>query len=144
MNWSLAGKIVTMVWAAIGPLAGVLIGALLASRIQRRQWLADRKREEYHKLISAITYTYKEMMLLKNKDGLSMEEYNRLNFNVHNAVQNCIFASDAVILKLDVFEEWINSVCKMKEDGFDKIEAGGKMGSLLEDIRQIALKDIKS
>ncbi|MCU1270724.1 MAG: hypothetical protein JWN74_2018 [Acidobacteriaceae bacterium] len=144
MDWTLAAKIVAVAWAAIGPLVGVLIGAFLTSRIQRRQWLSDRKREEYHELLSTITAAYQEMMLLKNTDNLSMEDYNRLNFTVHNAVQNCIFASDSVIMKVDVFGEWVKSVRNVKGDDFNKIEFGKKMGSLLEDIRQLALKDIRS
>lgn len=144
MNWILVGRFASVIWGAVGPLIGVLVGASLTSRIQRRQWLADRKREEYHQLLSTITGAYQEMMLLKNVNDLSMEDYNRLNFTVHNAVQNCMFTSDDVIVKLDVFDGWVKSVRNIKEEGFDKIECGKKMGNLLEDVRQLALKDIGS
>jgi heme exporter protein D len=142
MNWLLFGHYAGMVWAAVGPLIGVFIGAFLTNRTQRKQWLADRKREEYHQLMSTITAAYQEMFLLKNVDGLSMADFNRLNFNVHNAVQNCIFATDGVMTKFDVFNEWAKSVADAKEGAFDKIECGKKMGLLLEEIRRVALKDI--
>jgi hypothetical protein len=42
-------------WPAVGPLIGVLIGAYITNRNQRRHWVLDNKRNEYRELISAIT-----------------------------------------------------------------------------------------
>lgn len=43
------------IWGAVGPLVGVLVGAFLSVAGQRRQWLLDRKREEYRQLLDGIS-----------------------------------------------------------------------------------------
>lgn len=43
------------IWAALGPFAGVLIGAYLTRRSQREQWVADNKRQEFKSLLRAMT-----------------------------------------------------------------------------------------
>jgi hypothetical protein len=42
-------------WPVLGPLVGVLAGAGLTSRIQRKHWIADRKLQEYQELTTAVT-----------------------------------------------------------------------------------------
>ena len=42
------------VWAVIGPLIGVLIGSLLASRWQRQQWIRDNKKVDYRGIFDAL------------------------------------------------------------------------------------------
>jgi|SRR6266436_4258875 len=42
------------VWAAIGPLAGIVIGHYLVRSWQRRQWIADNRKDEYRKILGAL------------------------------------------------------------------------------------------
>lgn len=42
------------IWAAIGPLVGVIIGAWLAARWQQRRWMIDKKTEEYRGLLDSL------------------------------------------------------------------------------------------
>jgi uncharacterized membrane-anchored protein YhcB (DUF1043 family) len=42
------------VWAAIGPLIGVLVGAWLTARWQRKRWIQDNKRAEYREVLDAL------------------------------------------------------------------------------------------
>lgn len=42
------------IWAVVGPLVGVLIGAWLAARWQRRQWIQDNKKVEYRQMLDAV------------------------------------------------------------------------------------------
>lgn len=42
------------IWAAVGPLVGVLIGSLLTARSQRKQWLYDKKQAEYREVLDAL------------------------------------------------------------------------------------------
>ena len=44
-------------WAAVGPLVGVLLGGYLAIRAQKKHWILDSKKEEYRELISTLTQT---------------------------------------------------------------------------------------
>ena len=41
-------------WAAVGPVVGILVGAYLTKQWQREQWLADNRKEECRELLSAI------------------------------------------------------------------------------------------
>jgi hypothetical protein len=43
------------VWAVVGPLVGVWVGAYLTGRRQKQEWVADNKKEEYRELVKAIT-----------------------------------------------------------------------------------------
>jgi hypothetical protein len=47
------------IWAAIGPLVGVVIGAWLAARWQDRRWILDNKKAEYRGILDALqTYRW--------------------------------------------------------------------------------------
>ncbi|SRR5204863_5120467 len=41
-------------WAAVGPLVGILIGHYLVRSWQRRQWLADNQKEEYRRVLAGL------------------------------------------------------------------------------------------
>jgi hypothetical protein len=42
------------VWAAVGPLVGVIIGGWLSARWQRRKWILDNKTTEYRGILDAL------------------------------------------------------------------------------------------
>jgi hypothetical protein len=42
------------VWAAVGPLVGVALGAWLSSRWQRKKWILDNKTAEYRGILDAL------------------------------------------------------------------------------------------
>lgn len=42
------------VWAAVGPLVGLIIGGWLAARSQRRKWVLDNKVAEYRGILDAL------------------------------------------------------------------------------------------
>jgi hypothetical protein len=41
-------------WAAVGPLVGVIIGAWLAARWQRKKWILENKASEYRGILDAL------------------------------------------------------------------------------------------
>jgi hypothetical protein len=42
------------IWAAIGPIVGLLAGHLLSRSSQRKHWIADCKKQEYGELLRAL------------------------------------------------------------------------------------------
>jgi hypothetical protein len=42
------------IWAAIGPMVGLLAGHLLSRSSQRKHWIADCKKQEYGELLRAL------------------------------------------------------------------------------------------
>ncbi|MGB8064678.1 MAG: hypothetical protein WCF26_22520 [Candidatus Sulfotelmatobacter sp.] len=47
--------VIINVWALLGPLLGIFVGAYLARRWQRQQWIADNKKQEFKDLLGAMT-----------------------------------------------------------------------------------------
>jgi hypothetical protein len=43
------------VWVCVGPLVGIYAGHILGNSAQRRQWLLDRRKEEFQEMLSAMT-----------------------------------------------------------------------------------------
>src|SRR6266404_6383389 len=59
------GSVFRSVWLAVGPLVGVLVGAYIANRNQRKHWIADNKRAEYRKLLSTLASTFTGIIELR-------------------------------------------------------------------------------
>lgn len=55
--WDSIVMAVGTVWLAVGPLIGVVVGALLTRRIQRQQWVADSRKQEYRELMTALSHS---------------------------------------------------------------------------------------
>lgn len=52
--WKAIGVHFYQVWAVCGPLLGVFIGSLLASRWQRQQWIRENKKADYRRIFDAL------------------------------------------------------------------------------------------
>jgi len=61
-DWDLIEKIANTVWPGVTALVGVLIGAYVANRNQRKHWVADNKKREYQELITALTRAFSAML----------------------------------------------------------------------------------
>lgn len=93
------------IWAAIGPLVGVIIGAWLASRWQRRQWIADNKAREYREILDALN-VYRWRLVnyqaryggvyaeVKPEDNLSLAE---AQIALDNSFSDRIFVRETVV-----------------------------------------------
>lgn len=50
------------IWAAIGPLVGVIIGAWLSEHWQHRRWILDNKTAEYRGILDALTACHIQLL----------------------------------------------------------------------------------
>ena len=110
-HWELIGKVLTGMWAAIGPLIGVLVGAYIANRNQRKQWLADNKKQEYRELLTSVTSA--STALIENAQAAAgnantrtqqvaaKEEY----FKAIRTLQDRIFIAEE-LAKINLFDRW--------------------------------------
>jgi hypothetical protein len=57
VDWNTVASYARGIWAVAGPLIGVLIGAYVANRNQRKHWIADNKKEEYREVLVAMNKT---------------------------------------------------------------------------------------
>lgn len=42
------------IWAAVGPLVGILVGHYLTASWQRKQWIADNQKDEYRRVLAGL------------------------------------------------------------------------------------------
>ena len=61
-HWSIVTDVTVRLWAALGPLVGVLIGAYITNRNQRKHWVADSKKQEFRELLGILTRSYDEIL----------------------------------------------------------------------------------
>jgi len=86
------------IWAAIGPLIGVLVGAWLTARWQRKRWIQDNKRAEYREVLDALQ-KYRWYLLnylavaggsLVAEDARTHEERRAAFADAEVSVSNCL------------------------------------------------------
>ena len=137
---------VMAIWSALGPLVGVLLGASIANRNQRRQWSSTCKKEEYSELISVITrammtYINLHAYLVARGPEEQRAEASALG-SVGETARNRIFIASTV-KRLDVVKRWHDATRSVERD-HDLDKFGTSVGKLLDDIRDAAIRDIGS
>ncbi len=136
--------IILAIWAALGPLVGVYIGAYIANRNQKRQWLSTCKKEEYSGLISALTKSmmiYIELrafLVARGPEEQRSEAAALSSFG--ETARNRIFIAPTVKC-LDVVNRWHDATRAVERDR-DLNAFGASVGKLLDEIRDAAVKDI--
>ena len=104
------------VWAAVGPLVGILIGHYLGRSWQRRQWLADNRKEEYRRVLAGF-----------NRLNMSLaERYRSGNPNaqeIKQAMEETSIALNTSLFITDFLEE--SQVAGAVLDAVRKLEDGG-------------------
>jgi hypothetical protein len=106
-------------WAAAGPMAGVLVGHFLTRSWQREQWHMDQRRQEYRELLTAITNAY--MALIRSDYG---DESNFIRFTLEvAAVRDESFRTlrDRIyiageIANADILGQWDTAVTNYEYD----------------------------
>jgi len=132
------------IWAALGPLVGVLIGAYIADRNQRRQWIANCKKEEYRELISVLTKARSTYLQIHHFTPVAgPDEVQALadeTFRVAETMGDRIFIA-AVVKRLNVLERWY-AATTLFEGGGEVNAFASSVGTLLDEIRDAAVKDV--
>lgn len=114
------------IWAAVGPLVGVIIGAWLAGRSQHRQWVRDSKKAEYREVLDALG-AYRWMLLdyharvaggvvardPKEVHGLE-KDLGEAQVRLHNALNDRLFIRRALVRR-HVWEEFQSFVRKLND-----------------------------
>jgi hypothetical protein len=90
-----------LVWNAIGPLVGVVIGALLtpwiAWRWQHRQWIFDNKKQEYRDLLDDLFQASEEIIKARPNisAGINQDLLNAV-WKGNRIVRDRIFVASAI------------------------------------------------
>jgi hypothetical protein len=85
--------LILALWAAIGPLAGIVIGHTLVRSWERRRWLADNQKEEYRKVLGGLS---RLNMALSDHHVLGIDNANEVKLAMEDATQalnTCLFTA---------------------------------------------------
>lgn len=100
-------------WPAIGPLVGIVLGAVLTRSRERKKWFNDSRREEFRELLTTLT-TATMALVMHHDPSHAASLYTRPEKqwdaqDAYNAslqvLQDRIFIADD-LKKLDAFNRW--------------------------------------
>jgi|ERR1019366_5537332 hypothetical protein len=111
MNWTVFVAYAKSVWAVGGPLVGVLIGAYIANRNQRKNWIADCKKEEYRELLSVVASAYAKLLSVRHKFVWN-DEARDIQLQVASVLRDRIFIAKQ-LLRLDAMNRWVRAFEKL-------------------------------
>jgi hypothetical protein len=96
-------------WGSIGPLVGIWIGHLLTRSWQRRQWVMDRRHQEFQELVAALDASFlAEATRSDSSMELTPEERRdkaRRTSDLFQVVRTRIFVAGDM-KKLDLERDW--------------------------------------
>jgi len=130
-------------WSILGPLVGVLLGAWLATRNQRRHWLLDNKRAEYRKLLTTLSECASKCVIAY---GRSTAEGRDLRV-AHEAmrVSTTVIYSRLFIAKrvqeLELRKRWTEAISLLSKTR-DPGKFGQETDKIMDDIRRAAVEDL--
>jgi len=144
-HWELLSKSAAAIWAAFGPLVGVCIGAYLARRWQRDQWIADNKRSEYRKLLTTPARTFTSLLELRASGVALGPKDQRTLFNLEvrasAVILDRIFIPDEVN-GMNLLKRW-NQALRDYDKTLNADAFGKAFGLIANDVRKSAAKITK-
>jgi hypothetical protein len=144
-DWKAIGEWAKNIWAALGPLVGVLIGAFLAKKWQRAQWIADTKRSEYRKLLTTLTKTFSGLVRLQGVDVAIGPKEQRTLSNLEadsiNVIRDRLFIADE-IQQLNLLHRWTQAL-RSYDNTHNSDEFAKAFGLIMNDLQNSASKITK-
>jgi len=109
-TWKALGEYSGKAWSAVGPLVGVLVGALLARSWGRRRWLIENRKQECQELLGAITKSATQMLTSNEAGGdiRSWESWDSYLGTVQSFHTRIFIAED--VDKEKLFDRWVPAV----------------------------------
>lgn len=144
INWDIVASYSKGLWAVGGPLLGVLVGAYVANRNQKKHWVADNKKEEYRELLSVMTKA--KTLYSSVNAGLieaGPERENALNsamLNVNETINSRLFIAP-IVERLAIQERW-NEAAIAFDDGSERTRFPATVNELLRQLRESARLDM--
>ena len=130
-------------WAAIGPLVGIVVGHVLTRSWQRTQWHLDNRTQEYRELLGSLTSTY--MLMSRFKSGaLDRDEFyrlERLKMESFQVLRDRILIADE-LKSADILTEWAEAFHNF-EANHDERKFSDRFTKINETLDSMALKEPK-
>jgi hypothetical protein len=100
------------IWAAVGPLAGIVLGHFLTRSWQHKQWLLDRRKEEWRELLTALAESLRASLKIYPARALSGDEEREIvnaQSDSFRVIRDRIFIA-ADVKALDLENRWSAAV----------------------------------
>ena len=127
-------------WGAVGPMVGILVGHVLSRSWQQKEWILDRRKEEFRELVSALTAATVEFLVFHTSRGTKtpqpMETWLAAQKVAYQTVADRIYiATD--MTAMEVGERYLKISSDLREfEHFD--EPANRMTALLNEIVEVA------
>lgn len=138
-----AWSVVSKVWAALGPLVGVLVGAYLARSWDQRRWFLNNRKEEYRELLATLTAISSRYLEVRGHGGLNainpdeQRELNAARGDGGRIILSRIFVAEQ-IHQCEIHLKWKS----LFDEPFDPKQFAEKMRTLHETILSAARSDL--
>lgn len=143
-TWKIVAQYSSKAWGVITLVAGILIGAYIANRNQRQQWLLENKRAEYRELLTTIAdaggkfvvfYGMGPPIVATGEEQFEIGETARKSVD---AIYNRLFIADDV-KRLDLQRRWERAISALRRT-LDINAFGKELDTIMDDVRKAALK----
>jgi hypothetical protein len=132
-------KVVSAIWPILGVLIGVLVGAYIADRIQKKQANSSSKKEEFRDLLTTLTQTARTIADFHGPNDSHSPEEERAYYEAKEkaliAIENRLFITTE-IEKINLRSRWISAV--------HDVENGGHSDEFRRTVRQITRQIISA
>ncbi|MGA9393661.1 MAG: hypothetical protein WBV69_24730 [Candidatus Sulfotelmatobacter sp.] len=119
------------IWAAAGPVVGILTGHYLTRSWQRRQWIADNRKDEYRKLLAGLNRLNMVLVQDHTNQNVGIQE-------IKEAMEEISIALNTSLFIVDFLEE-----SKVADDVL-QASRQFKQGGSFDDYRQKYWKAVNS
>lgn len=135
-QWATVVSYAQALWAVVGPLIGVLLGAYISSLNQRKHWRADRKTQEYRELMTVLTQAFGAMLHQAEPIRVYSVEEDQKFLDIQEKA--LITISDRVFIaneleELKVMDRWL-ALRKEFRDLHRRKEAGTSLAAIKYDL----------
>jgi uncharacterized membrane-anchored protein YjiN (DUF445 family) len=130
------------IWAAVGPLIGVMLGSYLTVRGQRRQWIADNKKQEYSELLTTLSRTVGEVITY-HTPPVAHPPHDQLVYDesikkAATVIIDRIFIAREV-QRMELVKRWREALTDL-ENNDDLAEFANRFHGMLQDITEHAMR----
>ena len=104
------------IWAALGPLLGIVVGHYLTRSWQRRQWIADNQKEEYRKLLAGLNRLNMVLIQDHTNQNVGTQEIKDAMEEISMALNTSLFIVD-FLEGSKVVDDVLQASRKLKQRG---------------------------
>jgi hypothetical protein len=141
-TWKATKDILSGIWAVAGPLTGLLVGAYITNRNQRRSWVADNTRVEYRELLGILVEAMANALSLQRAIvGFGPEDQRKfedIDKKVGITLLDRIFIARAVT-EMKLPDRWAKAIAEYHNTG-NNADFAEQVGEIRKDLTESAIR----